>query len=73
MEQPLGRLSLLGSCGLLAALIVIEAKTKAIPIIPLKMLKERVPVAVQISNICTGLAAYAVRLPRGKGKSRQSG
>lgn len=54
--------SLVGSFALLAAFILVEAKTTAIPIIPLKMLRGRIPVAVQISNVCVGLAAYAVRI-----------
>lgn len=52
--------SLVGSFALMATFVTVEAKTTAIPIIPLKMLKGRIPVAVQIANVCTGLAAYAV-------------
>lgn len=37
-----------------------EATTKAIPMIPLRMLKGRLPVATQVTNICVGLSAYAV-------------
>ncbi|GKT67968.1 vacuolar basic amino acid transporter 2 [Colletotrichum tofieldiae] len=51
--------TLVGSVGLLALFLVVEARTKAIPVIPLRMLKGRLPVLTQISNVCAGLAAYA--------------
>jgi len=54
--------SLVGSFALLGAFLLVEAMTTAIPIIPPKMLKGRLPVAVQIANVCTGLAAYAVSI-----------
>ncbi|KAK1985134.1 major facilitator superfamily transporter [Colletotrichum cereale] len=50
---------LVGSVGLLALFVVVEARTKAIPVIPLRMLRGRLPVLTQISNVCVGLAAYA--------------
>ncbi|KZF24814.1 MFS general substrate transporter [Xylona heveae TC161] len=50
--------ALIGSILLFAAFFVIEAKTSAIPIIPLRMLRGRLPVATQIANVCAGLAAY---------------
>lgn len=52
--------SLCGSIALLAGFLVIETKTSAIPIIPLRMLKGRLPIATQISNVCAGMAAYGV-------------
>lgn len=55
--------SLVGSVALLALFITVEAKTRAIPIIPLRMLRGWLPVTVQIANVCAGLAAYAVRSP----------
>ncbi|KAF2016950.1 MFS general substrate transporter [Aaosphaeria arxii CBS 175.79] len=51
--------SLVGSLVLLALFIYVEATTTAIPVIPLRQLVGRNPVAVQISNVCAGTAAYA--------------
>jgi hypothetical protein len=44
---------------LLGVFLVVEAKTSAIPVIPLRMLKGLLPVSTQIANICVGMAAYA--------------
>lgn len=52
--------SLVGSTALFAAFFLVEARTKAIPVIPLRMLKGRLPVSVQLANVCAGLSAYAV-------------
>ncbi|CAH0018558.1 unnamed protein product [Clonostachys rhizophaga] len=49
---------LIGSVALFSIFFFIEGRTTAIPIIPLRMLKGRLPVATQISNICAGLSAY---------------
>ncbi|CAI4216060.1 unnamed protein product [Parascedosporium putredinis] len=51
--------SLLGSLVLLALFIVVEARTSAIPVIPLRMLKGALPILTEISNVCAGVAAYA--------------
>ncbi|KAL4810921.1 major facilitator superfamily domain-containing protein [Aspergillus unguis] len=51
--------SLVGSLVLLAAFLVVEAKTSAIPVIPLRMMQGVLPVSTQIANICVGMAAYA--------------
>ncbi|KAL2827230.1 major facilitator superfamily domain-containing protein [Aspergillus cavernicola] len=51
--------SLAGSLLLLALFFVVEAKTTAIPVIPLRMLQGVLPVSTQIANICVGMAAYA--------------
>ncbi|KAF2273366.1 MFS general substrate transporter [Westerdykella ornata] len=51
--------SLVGSCVLLAVFVYVEATTTAIPVIPLRQLMGRNPVAVQIANVCAGTAAYA--------------
>ncbi|KAH7629491.1 major facilitator superfamily domain-containing protein [Sordaria sp. MPI-SDFR-AT-0083] len=51
--------ALVASCVLLAGFIVVEAKTKAMPMIPLRMLQGWQPSAVQLSNIFSGMAAYA--------------
>lgn len=54
--------SLLGSLVLFTGFLYVEARTSAIPIIPLKMLRGRLPIATQVANVCAGLAAYAVSL-----------
>ncbi|TEA20502.1 putative transporter [Colletotrichum sidae] len=51
--------TLVGSVVLLALFLLVEAKTRAIPVIPLRMLRGKLPVLTQISNVCAGLAAYA--------------
>ncbi|KAL4940775.1 hypothetical protein BDV06DRAFT_230122 [Aspergillus oleicola] len=51
--------SLVGSVILLGGFLVVEARTSAIPVIPLRMLKGVLPVSTQIANICVGMAAYA--------------
>jgi MFS family permease len=53
-------LSLVASVMLLAIFFVVEARTSAVPVMPLKMLRGLLPVATQISNVCVGMAAYAV-------------
>ena len=55
--------TLLLSCALLALFVVIETRTKAIPVVPLRMLRGWQPVAVQLTNVFSGMAAYAVRFP----------
>ena len=52
--------ALIGSSLLLAAFVGIEASTTAIPMIPLRMLSRWQPVAVQLTNVFSGMAAYAV-------------
>jgi MFS family permease len=54
--------ALVGSVVLLALFVLVEARTTAIPVIPLRMLRGRIPIATQISNVCVGLSAYAVRV-----------
>jgi MFS family permease len=54
--------SLMGSLLLLVGFVWVEARTRALPIIPLRMLSGRLSVSVQAANICAGLAAYAVCL-----------
>lgn len=51
--------SLVGSFVLLAVFIWVEARTTAIPIIPLRQLRGRNPIAVQTTNVCAGTAAYS--------------
>lgn len=53
-------LSLVASVVLLIIFFVVEARTSAIPVMPLKMLRGLLPIATQISNVCVGMAAYAV-------------
>lgn len=54
--------SLVTSFVLLALFLVIEARTSAIPIIPLRMLKGALPATTQIANICAGFAAFGVSI-----------
>lgn len=54
--------SLVGSVVLLGLFLLVEAKTKAIPVIPLRMLHGRLPGLTQVTNVCVGLSAYAVSL-----------
>lgn len=56
-------LPLLSSVVLLVAFVAVEANTTAAPLIPLKMLRGQLAVSTQISNVCVGMAAYAVSLP----------
>ncbi|KAL2205020.1 major facilitator superfamily transporter [Sarocladium strictum] len=51
--------ALLGSLVLFVVFVRVEATTSAIPIIPLRLLRGRLPVATQLTNVCAGLAAYA--------------
>ena len=53
-------IALVTSSALLVGFVVVEAKTKALPMIPLRMLQGWQPSAVQLSNIFSGMAAYAV-------------
>ncbi|KAJ5085109.1 hypothetical protein N7532_009880 [Penicillium argentinense] len=52
-------LSLVASVAFLGAFVAVEARTKAVPLIPLKMLRGLLPVSTQIANVCVGMAAYA--------------
>ncbi|KAK0635988.1 major facilitator superfamily domain-containing protein [Bombardia bombarda] len=51
--------ALVGSSALFSLFLVVEARTTAIPVIPLRMLRGRLPISTQIANICVGLSAYA--------------
>ncbi|KAI1499953.1 major facilitator superfamily domain-containing protein [Biscogniauxia marginata] len=51
--------SLVGSLILLSLFLLVEAKTTSIPVIPLRMLRGKLPVAIQLANVCAGLSAYA--------------
>ncbi|KAK3048080.1 hypothetical protein LTR09_010596 [Extremus antarcticus] len=51
--------SLIGSVALLGLFFWVEARTRAMPIIPLRMLSGRLSISVQTANLCAGLAAYA--------------
>ncbi|KPM37905.1 putative transporter [Neonectria ditissima] len=50
--------SLVGSLGLFALFLFVEARTTAIPVIPLRLLRGRLPIATQVTNVCAGVAAY---------------
>jgi MFS family permease len=49
---------------LLAGFIVVELRTRAIPVMPMYMLKGQLAISNLISNVCVGMAAYAVFIPR---------
>jgi hypothetical protein len=51
--------SLVGSFVLLGLFLRVEATTRAIPIIPLRLLYGKLPALIQLSNICVGTSAYA--------------
>lgn len=55
-------LSLIGSVLLLALFLWTEANTSAAPIIPLRLLQGRVPICIQVANLCVGMGAYAVSM-----------
>lgn len=59
-SSPWVIVSLVGSFVLLGLFLVVEAKTTAIPVIPLRMLNGKLPSLVEITNVCAGLSAYAV-------------
>ncbi|KAM6535250.1 hypothetical protein FALCPG4_004829 [Fusarium falciforme] len=50
--------SLAGSIALFASFLLVEARTSAIPVIPLRLLQGRLPIATQAANVCAGMAAY---------------
>ena len=54
--------SLVGSVVLMGGFLVVESKTSAVPVIPLRMLRGILPVFTQIANVCVGMAAYAVSI-----------
>lgn len=56
-------LCLVGSVVLLAAFLVVEATTGAMPVLPLRLLRGVKPLATQLANVCVGMAAYAVSIP----------
>ncbi|KAI8965368.1 MFS general substrate transporter [Daldinia sp. FL1419] len=51
--------SLLGSVVLFGVFFWVEGTTTAIPVIPLRMLRGRLPIFIQLANVCAGLSAYA--------------
>jgi len=63
-EYPWGSKIVIGllvaSVVFLAIFVAVETTTKAIPMIPLRMLRGWQPIAVQMSNVFSGMAAYAV-------------
>lgn len=55
--------SLIVSIILLAVFIVVEIRTEAIPVMPMTMLHGTLAISNLISNVCVGMAAYAVSPP----------
>ncbi|KAI1648918.1 MFS general substrate transporter [Daldinia loculata] len=58
-SSPWVIISLVGSIVLFGIFFWVEGKTTAIPVIPLRMLRGRLPIFIQLSNVCAGLSAYA--------------
>ncbi|KAI1656448.1 MFS general substrate transporter [Daldinia decipiens] len=58
-SSPWVIISLIGSVVLFGIFFWVEGKTTAIPVIPLRMLRGRLPIFIQLSNVCAGLSAYA--------------
>jgi MFS family permease len=58
--SPWVTLILAGSIVVFALFFRVEAHTSAIPVIPLRLLRGRLPIATQLTNICAGMAAYGV-------------
>ncbi|KAI1208222.1 MFS general substrate transporter [Annulohypoxylon truncatum] len=58
-SSPWVIISLIGSVILFGLFLWVEATTTAIPIIPLHMLKGRLPLFTQLANVCAGISAYA--------------
>lgn len=54
--------SLAISVVLLAAFVAVESRTEAIPVMPMSMLRGTLAISNQISNVCVGMAAYAVSI-----------
>ncbi|KAG5795113.1 hypothetical protein H9Q69_005862 [Fusarium xylarioides] len=54
--------ALIGSVFLFGLFLFVEEKTSAIPVIPLRLLQGRLPIATQCANVCAGMAAYGVVL-----------
>jgi MFS family permease len=59
-SSPWVILILVGSIVLFALFLWVEAHTNAIPVIPLRLLNGRLPIATQLTNVCAGMAAYGV-------------
>lgn len=51
---------LVGSIILFILFFCVESATSAIPVVPLRLLRGRLPLATQFANVCAGLAAYGV-------------
>jgi MFS family permease len=52
--------TLAGSFVFFVIFLVVESCTSAVPVIPLRLLRGRLPVFAQITNVFSGMAAYAV-------------
>ncbi|KAK1831985.1 major facilitator superfamily domain-containing protein [Podospora conica] len=58
-DSPEVKLALVSSTVLLVSFVVVEAKTKAVPMIPLQILKGWQPQVLQLTNVFVGMASYA--------------
>lgn len=62
--SPEVNLALVTSTVLLGGFVLVEAKTKALPMIPLQILKGWQPQVLQLTNVFVGMASYAVGFSR---------
>lgn len=56
--------SLVASVLLLITFFFVEARTSAVPVIPLRMFRRKLSLYIQLTNLSAGIAAYAVSLTR---------
>ena len=54
---------LVGSVLILAVFVVVEVRTKALPVMPMYMLKGRATISNMISNVLVRMSSYAVSEP----------
>lgn len=53
-------LAMILSLVLLVTFVVVEIRTKAVPVMPMSMLRGTLAISNLISNVCAGMAAYSV-------------
>jgi MFS family permease len=54
---------LITSVAILVGFVVVELRTRALPVMPMYMLKGRATISNMISNVLVGMSSYAVCLP----------
>ena len=53
--------SLVASVIILTMFVILEIRTEAVPVMPMSMLQGTLAISNLVSNVCVGMAAYAVR------------